>query len=82
MKKKCEGENMTVSKSETVKLVSAEGFEFIIDRKAATVSNTLRNMLSSSGLCLFSFPFQASQMWVRFLVVAVKLGFKINILLL
>jgi transcription elongation factor B subunit 1 len=38
-----------LSKSETVKLVSAEGFEFIIDRKAAVVSNTLRNMLSSSG---------------------------------
>ncbi|XP_024399973.1 uncharacterized protein [Physcomitrium patens] len=36
-------------KNETVKLVSAEGFEFIIDRKAAVISNTLRNMLSSAG---------------------------------
>ena len=44
-----------LSKSETVKLVSAEGFEFIIDRKAAIVSNTLRNMLSSSGLCFCPF---------------------------
>lgn len=34
----------------TVKLVSAEGFEFIIDYKAACVSNTIRNMLSSQGL--------------------------------
>mmetsp|Transcript_3064 Transcript_3064/g.7686 ORF Transcript_3064/g.7686 Transcript_3064/m.7686 type:complete len:101 (-) Transcript_3064:445-747(-) len=33
----------------TVKLVSAEGFEFIIDYKAACVSNTIRNMLSSQG---------------------------------
>lgn len=33
----------------TVKLVSQEGFEFIIDYKAACVSNTIRNMLSSQG---------------------------------
>jgi len=45
-----EGEKM-LYKSGTVKLISAEGFEFIIDRKAAIVSNTLRNMLSSAGLC-------------------------------
>ncbi|KAK9826305.1 hypothetical protein WJX74_007168 [Apatococcus lobatus] len=34
---------------ETVKLVSAEGFEFIVDYKAACVSNTIKNMLSSQG---------------------------------
>ncbi len=34
---------------ETVKLVSAEGFEFIVDYKAACVSNTIKNMLSSEG---------------------------------
>ena len=34
---------------QTVKLVSAEGFEFIVDYKAACVSNTIRNMLSSQG---------------------------------
>jgi transcription elongation factor B subunit 1 len=34
---------------QTVKLVSAEGHEFIIDYKAACVSNTIRNMLSSQG---------------------------------
>jgi transcription elongation factor B subunit 1 len=33
----------------TVKLVSAEGFEFIVDYRAACVSNTIRNMLSSQG---------------------------------
>jgi transcription elongation factor B subunit 1 len=33
----------------TVKLISADGFEFILDHKAACVSNTIRNMLSSSG---------------------------------
>ncbi|PAN51039.1 hypothetical protein PAHAL_9G565400 [Panicum hallii] len=32
-----------------VKLISAEGFEFVIDKKAAMVSNTLRNMLTSPG---------------------------------
>jgi transcription elongation factor B subunit 1 len=34
---------------DTVKLVSAEGFEFVVDYKAACVSNTIRNMLSSQG---------------------------------
>lgn len=45
-----EGEKM-LYKPQSVKLVSAEGFEFVIDRKAAIISNTLRTMLSSSGLC-------------------------------
>lgn len=36
-------------KEDTIKLVSAEGFEFVIDRKAAIISNTLKSMLSSSG---------------------------------
>ncbi|KAI5065281.1 hypothetical protein GOP47_0019976 [Adiantum capillus-veneris] len=36
-------------KEDTITLVSAEGFEFVIDRKAAVVSNTLKSMLSSSG---------------------------------
>ena len=42
-----------------VKLISAEGFEFVIDKKAAMVSNTLRNMLTSPGILLipFSHPF-------------------------
>jgi transcription elongation factor B subunit 1 len=39
---------------QTVKLVSAEGHEFIIDYKAACVSNTIRNMLSSQGTGLLS----------------------------
>mmetsp|Transcript_21788 Transcript_21788/g.67398 ORF Transcript_21788/g.67398 Transcript_21788/m.67398 type:complete len:117 (-) Transcript_21788:189-539(-) len=30
-----------------VKLVSAEGFEFVVDRHAAMVSNAVKNMLSS-----------------------------------
>mmetsp|Transcript_16701 Transcript_16701/g.28187 ORF Transcript_16701/g.28187 Transcript_16701/m.28187 type:complete len:101 (+) Transcript_16701:166-468(+) len=33
----------------TVKLISQEGFEFVIDYKAACVSNTIKNMLSSQG---------------------------------
>ncbi|RKP20739.1 POZ domain-containing protein [Rozella allomycis CSF55] len=40
---------MASSGSSTVKLVSAEGFEFIIDRNAAMVSNTIKNILSSPG---------------------------------
>ncbi|CAL4982427.1 unnamed protein product [Urochloa decumbens] len=32
-----------------VKLISAEGFEFVVDKKAAMVPNTLRNMLTSPG---------------------------------
>ncbi|KAL2651426.1 hypothetical protein R1flu_019554 [Riccia fluitans] len=38
-----------IRKEDTVKLISAEGFEFVIDRKAALVSNTLKNMLTSSA---------------------------------
>lgn len=35
--------------TDTVKLISAEGFEFIIDRKCAMASGTIKNMLSSPG---------------------------------
>ena len=34
---------------DTVKLISAEGFVFQVDRKAACVSNTIKNMLTSQG---------------------------------
>eukprot|EP01089_Gocevia_fonbrunei_P014539 TRINITY_DN399_c0_g1_i1.p1 TRINITY_DN399_c0_g1~~TRINITY_DN399_c0_g1_i1.p1 ORF type:complete len:104 (-),score=23.77 TRINITY_DN399_c0_g1_i1:118-429(-) len=34
---------------ETVKLISAEGHEFIVDRKAAMVSGTIKSMLSGPG---------------------------------
>ena len=37
---------------ETVKLISAEGFEFLVDYKAACVSATVKNMLSSQGTSL------------------------------
>lgn len=41
-----------------VKLISAEGFEFVVDKKAAMVSNTIRNMLTSPGTFRrFRFPF-------------------------
>ena len=35
--------------SETVKLISCDGFEFVIDRKCAMASGTIKNMLSSPG---------------------------------
>ncbi|KAG1337811.1 elongin-C [Cocos nucifera] len=38
-----------MKKEDTVKLISAEGFEFVIDKKAAMVSHTIRNMLTSPG---------------------------------
>ncbi|GAB2286305.1 hypothetical protein Dimus_020722 [Dionaea muscipula] len=38
-----------MKKEDTVKLISAEGFEFVIDKKAAMVSKTIRNMLTSPG---------------------------------
>ncbi|CAK9326997.1 unnamed protein product [Citrullus colocynthis] len=38
-----------MKKEETVKLISAEGFEFIIHKDAAMVSQTIRNMLTSPG---------------------------------
>ncbi|GAQ86188.1 transcription elongation factor B, polypeptide 1 [Klebsormidium nitens] len=40
---------MGITKADTVKLISAEGFEFVIHKEAAMISNTLKNMLSSSG---------------------------------
>ncbi|GMH11184.1 hypothetical protein Nepgr_013025 [Nepenthes gracilis] len=36
-------------KEDTVKLISAEGFEFVVDKKAAMISQTIRNMLTSPG---------------------------------
>ncbi|EGF78491.1 hypothetical protein BATDEDRAFT_7508, partial [Batrachochytrium dendrobatidis JAM81] len=35
---------------ETVKLVSADGFEFVLDRKYAMASGTIKSMLSSPGM--------------------------------
>ena len=42
-------------KEDTVKLISAEGFEFVIDKRAAMVSQTIRNMLTSPGIFPFLF---------------------------
>ncbi|KAG6681296.1 hypothetical protein I3842_13G086400 [Carya illinoinensis] len=38
-----------MKKEDTVKLISAEGFEFVIDKEAAMVSQTIYNMLTSPG---------------------------------
>ena len=43
---------MSLEEKSTVKLISAEGFEFIIDRDAAMISNTIKNMLSTEGLAV------------------------------
>lgn len=36
-------------KEDTVKLISMEGFEFVVHKDAAMVSQTIRNMLTSPG---------------------------------
>lgn len=38
-----------MTKEDTVKLISAEGFEFVIDMEAAMYSHTIRQMLTSPG---------------------------------
>jgi hypothetical protein len=40
---------MAASEKKAVKLISAEGFEFLVDYDAACVSNTIKNMLNSQG---------------------------------
>ncbi|KAL7752661.1 elongin C [Sorochytrium milnesiophthora] len=35
--------------SDTVRLLSSDGFEFVIDRKCAMASGTIKSMLSSPG---------------------------------
>ncbi len=44
-----EGEILGKGTKDTVKLISAEGFEFLVDYKAACVSTTVKNMLTSQG---------------------------------
>lgn len=51
---------------DTVKLISAEGHEFIVDRKAALVSGTIKSMLSGPGLLLFSKTFVFVNSWNRY----------------
>lgn len=42
-----------MKKEDTVKLISAEGFEFVVDKEAAMVSQTIHNMLTSPGFFFF-----------------------------
>ena len=35
-----------------VRLVSSDGFEFVISRKCAMVSGTIKSMLSGPGVCV------------------------------
>lgn len=50
-----ESTQKTFKKEDMVKLISAEGFEFVIDKKAAMVSQTIHNMLTSPGPFPYSF---------------------------
>eukprot|EP00699_Malawimonas_sp_californiana_P001321 EC715331.1.p1 GENE.EC715331.1~~EC715331.1.p1 ORF type:complete len:114 (+),score=24.62 EC715331.1:27-344(+) len=40
---------LPVPEGETVKLVSSDGKEFVVEKKAALVSGTIKSMLSSTG---------------------------------
>lgn len=40
---------METPKDKMVKLISSDGYEFIVDYKAACVSKTIRNMLTAEG---------------------------------
>lgn len=42
--------DMSNQESEYVKLISSDGFEFIIHREAAIRSGTIKNMLSGPGI--------------------------------
>jgi hypothetical protein len=46
-------ERKKMKKEDTVKLISSDGFEFIVDKEAAMVSQTIRNMLTSPGFLSF-----------------------------
>ncbi|KAI4322107.1 hypothetical protein L6164_021827 [Bauhinia variegata] len=48
-KEEDESSNRKMKKEDTVKLISAEGFEFVVDKEAAMVSQTIHNMLTSPG---------------------------------
>lgn len=49
-----EGDAGDKTAKDTVKLISAEGFEFLVDYKAACVSATVKNMLTSQGVLMMS----------------------------
>ena len=48
---------------ETVKLISAEGHEFIIDKNAAMVSGTIKSMLSGPGMQYLFFFFNLNKLF-------------------
>jgi len=53
LKQETEGEFM--ADEETVKLISADGHQFVVDRKAALVSGTIKSMLSGPGMSPWDF---------------------------
>jgi len=52
-------------KEDTVKLISSDGFEFVVDKEAAMVSQTIRNMLTSPGLFFFLDHFRLVRLGLR-----------------
>lgn len=59
-----------MKKEDTVKLISSEGFEFVIDKRAAMVSQTIRNMLTSPGNSIQGFcsPLLITFNFIHFLI--------------
>ena len=48
-----------------VRLISAEGFDFYVDREAACVSNTIKSMLNSEGEGAARRCLPAAAAWAR-----------------
>jgi|EP01049_Picozoa_sp_SAG25_P010133 hypothetical protein len=46
-----EEEAEELPKKEMIKLISKEGHEFSVEKQAAMVSNTIKNMLTGPGTC-------------------------------
>lgn len=51
-----------MASADTVKLISSEGHEFIVDRKAAMVSGTIKSMLGGPGKKKFNSNFKRYEM--------------------
>lgn len=64
-----------MAKEDTVKLISAEGFEFVIDMEAAMYSHTIRQMLTSPG---WPIPSSYSRLLLGFWVLHVFFFFLVR----
>ena len=59
---------------DTVKMISAEGHEFIVDRKCATISGTIKSMLTGPGWILIIVVISSAYSFRNFLEQAISLN--------